>query len=137
MFNVHTCLAVPTRSTPNTHLIPHIMDLLMDIPLDSVPSELKSACEQILKRAREVRKREPVVAYWCELGGGKVTSNDGGVGISWELDSLTGCFSAANASLTVQRTPEGTKFLMKLLTVLEEVRLIRLLVEFIVYHALD
>lgn len=90
-----TSIAVPTRSTPNTHLVPHIMDLLMDIPLDSVPSELKSACEQILKRAREVRKREPVVAYWCELGGGKgnVQRRRGwdlmGIGFSHRL--LLGC----------------------------------------------
>jgi vacuolar protein sorting-associated protein VTA1 len=36
----------------------------IDIPADRVPEGLK-ACEQILKRAKEVKKVEPVVAYWC------------------------------------------------------------------------
>jgi hypothetical protein len=38
----------------------------MDIPCESVPLELKSSCEQILKRARELRKADPVMSYWCE-----------------------------------------------------------------------
>lgn len=33
----------------------------------------------------------------------------------------TGCFSAANSSMTMKRSPEGTTFLIKLLDVLEEV----------------
>ena len=37
----------------------------VDIPSDSVPQELKSTCEQILKRARELRKADPVMSYWC------------------------------------------------------------------------
>jgi vacuolar protein sorting-associated protein VTA1 len=38
----------------------------VDIPSDSVPQELKSTCEQILKRARELRKADPVMSYWCQ-----------------------------------------------------------------------
>jgi hypothetical protein len=38
----------------------------VNIPSDNVPAELK-ACEQILKRAKELKKAEPVVAYWCML----------------------------------------------------------------------
>lgn len=38
----------------------------IDIPADRVPDGLKP-CEQILKRAKEVKKVEPVVAYWCKL----------------------------------------------------------------------
>jgi vacuolar protein sorting-associated protein VTA1 len=37
----------------------------VSIPAESVPVELK-ACDQILKRAKELKKAEPVVAYWCE-----------------------------------------------------------------------
>lgn len=37
----------------------------VNIPSDNVPTELK-ACEQILKRAKELKKAEPVVAYWCK-----------------------------------------------------------------------
>jgi len=37
----------------------------VNIPSDNVPAELK-ACEQILKRAKELKKAEPVVAYWCK-----------------------------------------------------------------------
>ena len=36
----------------------------VNIPSENVPAELK-ACEQILKRAKELKKAEPVVAYWC------------------------------------------------------------------------
>ena len=36
------------------------------IPSDGVPAELKSV-EQILKRAAELKKAEPVIAYWCKL----------------------------------------------------------------------
>jgi len=38
----------------------------VNIPTDNVPAELKS-CDQILKRAKELKKAEPVVAYWCKL----------------------------------------------------------------------
>lgn len=38
----------------------------INIPADNVPEGLK-ACEQILKRAKEIKKVEPVVAYWCEF----------------------------------------------------------------------
>ena len=38
----------------------------VNIPSSNVPVELK-ACEQILKRATELKKAEPVVAYWCTL----------------------------------------------------------------------
>lgn len=38
----------------------------MDIPSDSVPAELKSTCEQILRRARELRKADPIMSYWCK-----------------------------------------------------------------------
>jgi hypothetical protein len=38
----------------------------VNIPSDNVPAELK-ACDQILKRAKELKKAEPVVAYWCKL----------------------------------------------------------------------
>ena len=38
----------------------------VNIPSENVPAELK-ACEQILKRAKELKKAEPVVAYWCKL----------------------------------------------------------------------
>jgi hypothetical protein len=37
----------------------------VDIPSERVPEGLKS-CEQILKRAKELKKAEPVVSYWCE-----------------------------------------------------------------------
>jgi hypothetical protein len=37
----------------------------VNIPADNVPAELK-ACDQILKRAKELKKAEPVMAYWCE-----------------------------------------------------------------------
>jgi vacuolar protein sorting-associated protein VTA1 len=39
----------------------------VNIPSENVPAELKS-CDQILKRAKELKKAEPVVAYWCKLG---------------------------------------------------------------------
>jgi hypothetical protein len=38
----------------------------VNIPTDNIPAELK-ACDQILKRAKELKKAEPVVAYWCKL----------------------------------------------------------------------
>lgn len=38
----------------------------VDIPSERVPEGLK-ACEQILKRGKEVKKVEPVVTYWCKL----------------------------------------------------------------------
>jgi vacuolar protein sorting-associated protein VTA1 len=36
------------------------------IPSENVPDELKGPCEQTLKRAKELKKAEPVVAYWCK-----------------------------------------------------------------------
>lgn len=36
----------------------------VNIPSETVPQEMK-ACEQILRRAKELKKAEPVVAYWC------------------------------------------------------------------------
>jgi len=42
---------------------PHIMDAVK-IPSETVPEGMK-VCEQILKRAKELKKAEPVVAYWC------------------------------------------------------------------------
>jgi hypothetical protein len=52
------------------------MDLLLTLALEDLPAELKPTCEQILKRAREVRKREPVVAYWCGCAGSLVLSGE-------------------------------------------------------------
>jgi hypothetical protein len=49
---------------PNLTFVDTMEDV--SIPSDNVPAELK-ACEQILKRAKELKKAEPVVAYWCEL----------------------------------------------------------------------
>jgi vacuolar protein sorting-associated protein VTA1 len=40
----------------------------VNIPSETVPAEMK-ACEQTLKRAKELVKAEPVVAYWCKLVG--------------------------------------------------------------------
>ena len=37
------------------------------IPSETVPAELKASCEQILKRAKELKKAEPVVSYWCKF----------------------------------------------------------------------
>ena len=37
----------------------------INIPSEVVPLELKAQCEQILKRAKELKKAEAVVAYWC------------------------------------------------------------------------
>jgi len=37
----------------------------VNIPSENVPEELRAPCEQTLKRAKELRKAEPVVAYWC------------------------------------------------------------------------
>jgi vacuolar protein sorting-associated protein VTA1 len=39
----------------------------VNIPSENVPAELKAPCEQILKRAKELKKAEPVEAYWCKL----------------------------------------------------------------------
>ncbi|GFZ47391.1 hypothetical protein JCM24511_05134 [Saitozyma sp. JCM 24511] len=69
----------------------------VDIPSERVPEGLKS-CEQILKRAKELKKAEPVVSYWC-------------------------CFSAAEKVLKVHsRTKEQTMFLMSLLDALEKMK---------------
>ena len=43
----------------------HTMDGV-NIPSETVPDGYKVACEQTLKRARELKKAEPVVAYWCK-----------------------------------------------------------------------
>lgn len=40
--------------------------IMLEIPSDEVPSELKPVCEQILKRAKELRVADPVMSYWCE-----------------------------------------------------------------------
>ncbi|GHJ89364.1 hypothetical protein NliqN6_5766 [Naganishia liquefaciens] len=71
----------------------------MDIPAEAVPAELKPTCEQILRRARELRKADPVMSYWC-------------------------CFSAASASmkLPTKRSHEANKFLMNLLDILESMK---------------
>lgn len=37
----------------------------VNIPADSVPQGLKHI-EQILKRAKELKQAEPIVAYWCK-----------------------------------------------------------------------
>lgn len=67
----------PSRETYHDHLknylhfayptdtIIYTMDAVT-IPSENVPVDLKS-CEQILKRAKELKKAEPVVAYWCKL----------------------------------------------------------------------
>jgi hypothetical protein len=38
----------------------------INIPIDTIPPELKS-CEQILRRAKELKNSEPVITYWCKL----------------------------------------------------------------------
>lgn len=39
----------------------------INIPSENVPAELRSAVEQTLKRANELKKVDPVVSYWCKL----------------------------------------------------------------------
>ncbi|EIW66099.1 hypothetical protein TREMEDRAFT_45932, partial [Tremella mesenterica DSM 1558] len=69
----------------------------VNIPADNVPAEMK-ACEQILKRAKELRRADPAISYWC-------------------------CFSAAQKALSLQnRSAEGTKFAMSLLDALEAMK---------------
>ncbi|KIR40441.1 vacuolar protein sorting-associated protein VTA1 [Cryptococcus deuterogattii 99/473] len=71
----------------------------VNIPADSVPQGLKHI-EQILKRAKELKQAEPIVAYWCS-------------------------FSAAQKALNVQnRTKEDTLFLMSLIDALEQMKVI-------------
>ncbi|KAK8843326.1 hypothetical protein IAR55_006981 [Kwoniella newhampshirensis] len=71
----------------------------VNIPTESVPDALKGI-EQILKRAKELKKAEPVVAYWC-------------------------CFSAAQKALKVQnRSKEETLFLMSVIDALEQMKAI-------------
>lgn len=36
------------------------------IPSD-IPEDLKKACDSLVKRANEVKRTEPVIAYWCKL----------------------------------------------------------------------
>ncbi|TXT09054.1 hypothetical protein VHUM_02528 [Vanrija humicola] len=68
------------------------------IPLEAITAELRQPCEQTLRRANELKKVEPVVAYWCS-------------------------FAAAQKALsTPNRSAEGTKFLMLLLDSLEEMK---------------
>ncbi|WOO84943.1 Vacuolar protein sorting-associated protein VTA1 [Vanrija pseudolonga] len=68
------------------------------IPLEAITDELRLPCEQTLRRANELKKVEPVVAYWCS-------------------------FAAAQKALsTPNRSADGTKFLMLLLDSLEEMK---------------
>ncbi|WVQ81239.1 hypothetical protein IAT38_003361 [Cryptococcus sp. DSM 104549] len=68
----------------------------VNIP-DDAPPGMKPV-EQILRRAKELKKAEPAVAYWC-------------------------CFSAAQKALKVQnRTKEDTIFLMSLIDALEAMK---------------
>lgn len=91
------------------------MDTVL-IPADNVPQELQKPCEQILKRAKELKKADPVVSYWCKLVGS-------GRGQPAKL-TFSGCFSAAQKALKLQnRSAEGTRFLMILLDTLESVSL--------------
>lgn len=85
----------------------------VDIPSERVPEGLKQ-CEQILKRAKELKKAEPVVAYWCKLG--PLLRSP------MRLLIPKGCFSAAEKVLQLKsRTDEQTMFLMSLLDALEQV----------------
>jgi vacuolar protein sorting-associated protein VTA1 len=87
----------------------------VNIPSENVPVELKT-CEQILKRAKELKKAEPVVAYWC--------TSRYLVRTSTAVLITSGCFSAAQKALKMQnRSAEGTRFLMSLLDTLESVSL--------------
>lgn len=67
----------------------------MDIPTDSIPPELKPACEQILRRARELRKVDPVMAYWCEL---RV------LGVEWTVPKITGNRRSCRSCVLMQLT---------------------------------
>ena len=101
----------------------------VSIPSETVPPEMK-ACEQTLKRAKELVKAEPVVAYWCEscspcrsrtrnevLHGEQFSSRDAG-----SATLTAGSFAAAQRALQVaNRSGEGTKWLMSLLDALEQV----------------
>lgn len=87
----------------------------VNIPSENVASELKVACEQTLKRAKELKKAEPVVAYWCP------SSRQPKQSLSLTLP-LEGCFAAAQKALKVpSRSKEGTVWLMSLLDALEQV----------------
>ena len=57
---------LPGREYKTAQERPHNMDGVI-IPSETVPNELKVACEQTLKRAKELKKAEPVVAYWCRF----------------------------------------------------------------------
>lgn len=64
-------LGIPATSGSSNHPYRYIDSLIaamesVNIPSENVPAELKS-CDQILKRAKELKKAEPVVAYWCKL----------------------------------------------------------------------
>lgn len=101
----------------------------VSIPSETVPPEMK-ACEQTLKRAKELVKAEPVVAYWCESSSPRRgrTRNEvlrGEQSRSRSAGSATltaGSFAAAQRALQVaNRSGEGTKWLMSLLDALEQV----------------
>jgi vacuolar protein sorting-associated protein VTA1 len=32
----------------------------------TVPEDLRKACDNLIKRATEMKRAEPVIAYWCE-----------------------------------------------------------------------
>lgn len=103
------------------------MDTVM-IPSENVPAEFKTPCEQILKRARELKGPEPVVAYWGETASQPTTPRTG-----WLLTLTVASYSAAQRAIKVpNRSNEGTKWLMSLLDALEEVR-----DRFLVYHTND
>ncbi|CAD6571871.1 MAG: hypothetical protein TREMPRED_000412 [Tremellales sp. Tagirdzhanova-0007] len=88
---------LPGREYKTAQERPHNMDGVI-IPSETVPNELKVACEQTLKRAKELKKAEPVVAYWCS-------------------------FAAAQRALKVpSRSKEGTMWLMSLLDALEQMK---------------
>jgi vacuolar protein sorting-associated protein VTA1 len=93
----------------------------VDIPSERVPEGLKS-CEQILKRAKELKKAEPVVSYWCEWRMSGRWFPRSLLPAQTALRSIAGCFSAAEKVLQVHsRTKEQTMFLMSLLDALEKV----------------
>jgi vacuolar protein sorting-associated protein VTA1 len=92
----------------------------IDIPADKVPEGLKS-CEQILKRAQEVKKVEPVVSYWCKCPFVTAARRYVGCSRSSAADAA-GCFYAAQKALKVpKRSNADTALLMSLLDALEQV----------------
>ena len=82
-FNLSRSASLPSSKTPRRYSVPasarvaktgrrghffipvvNMEDIV--IPSETVPAELKAGCEQILKRAKELKKPEPIVAYWCK-----------------------------------------------------------------------